>query len=168
MSQEDEHKKYLIVEFQPFVKARGGIFTRKTRERLLGTRVASGRNRTKNQFWYDVRNEAKIALKDLELFVETADREQKDQVLTRGSLEPIIRTMLQTNLVWSENEPNPTKAEIADMLIRWGFDYLKAMTNQSLTLSHERTMNEALDLSSYLLSQIKGTRYGRSLLLERY
>jgi hypothetical protein len=161
MSKEDEHKKYLIAEFKPFIKTRGGIFTRKTRERLLGTRVASGRDRTKNQFWYDVRNNVKNALKDLELFVETADKGQRDQVLMKDSLEPVVRTMLQTGLTWSENEPNPTKAEIADMLIRWGFNYLEAMTKEKLTLSHERTMNEALDLSNYLLSQIKGTRYSR-------
>lgn len=162
MSYEDQHKEYIIAKFKPFIaSAGGGIFLRKTRERLLGTRALSGRDRTKNDFWYDVRNRVKNALVDLELFVETADKEQRDQVLTKHSLEPVINALLISQLSWSERDPNPTKAEIADMLIQWGFNYLEAMTKNSLTLSHERTMKEALDLSNYLLSSIKGTGYSR-------
>jgi hypothetical protein len=168
MSKEDEHKKYLIAKFKPFIARReGGIFTTKTRERLLGTRVASGRNRTKNDFWYDVRNRVKSALVDLELFVETADKEQMDQVLTKDSLEPTIRALLYSYYIWSDPQPNPIKAEMADMLIQWGFNYLGEKAKKNITLSHDRTMKEALDLSNFLLQTIKGTDYYKPFELGR-
>jgi len=160
MSIEKQREKYLIAKFKPFIARQGGgIFTRKTRERLLGTRHLSGRDRTKNDFWYDVRNRVKSALVDLELFVQTADKQQKEQVLTKDSLEPAISALLTPHFSWSEQQPNPVKAEIADMLIKHGFSYLGEMAKKDITLSHDRTMKEALDLSNYLLQKIKGTDY---------
>lgn len=154
----DEHvKQVLIAKFQPFIaRAGGGIFLRKTRERLLGTRTVTGRDRTKNDFSYDVRNRVENALVDLELFIQASDREQVHQVITRESLEPVITSLLRGYSVSSQRENDSTLGEIADMLIHWAFDYWKIWAPESMTLSHSRTIDEAEDLSRYLLRTIKG------------
>jgi hypothetical protein len=96
---------------------------------------------------------------DLELFIETADKNQLDQVLTRESLEPVIASLFQGFIAYSETEPDRNRADIADMLILLGFRYLKEKTKSGITLSHERTISEAVDLSDYLIHTIKGERY---------
>lgn len=160
MSQNEEAKQHLIAKFQPIIaKAGGGIFTKKTRERLLGTRGLAGRDRTKSDFWFDVRNRVKNALVDLALFIETSDKDQINQVLTKESLEPVVYALLQYYSIWFGKEPDPNRAEIADMLILLSFRFLKESAKGNITLSHERTMTEAVDLSDFLVSRIKGTPY---------
>ena len=159
MSQDDEVRKAMIARFKPFIaRAGGGIFTRKTRERLLGIRVPTGRDRTKNDFWYDVRNRVKNSLVDLQIFVETAGNDQINQVITRESLEPLF-LMLLREVVFSGSQPDPVRAEIADLLILQSFRHLKDSAKGNITLSHERTISEAVDLSDYLLHAIKKTPY---------
>ena len=159
MSESQSNRDRLIAKFKPFIASSGGgIFTRKTRERLVGIKTLSGRDRTKNDFWYDVRNRVRNALKDLELFIETADRDQVNQAITKESLEPVVTTLLW-GIALHDPQPNETMAEIADMLIQWGFRHFEQKAGRSITLSHERTMKEAKDLSNYLLHTIKGTRY---------
>lgn len=161
MSKNDEVKKSLMSIFKPFVERGGsGLFTTKTRKRLLGILVASGRDRTKNQFWYDVRNKARNALQDLNLFVSTADEEQVFQVFTKETLEPVIRSLLYKSF-YASSESDPNIAEIANMLIERSFDYFKEKASKGITLSHDRTMNEAVDLSNYLCQTIKGTSYSK-------
>jgi hypothetical protein len=146
--------KVTIAKFKPFIaKAGGGIFTRKTRERLLGIQPVSGRNRTKNDFWYDVRNRVENGLVDLELFIRVADRGQVNQVMTKKTLEPVITSLLRVS---SEAEPDPNLAEIAEMLIHWAFEYLQDKTPESMTLAHRRTIEEAEDLSRYLRRTMAG------------
>lgn len=158
-----DKEQFLIAKYRRFVAtAGGGIFNRKvTRERLLGIRSLSGRDRTKNDFWYDVRNRVRTALKDLEFFIDAADAEQRDQVLTRESVEPLFNALFYFHPKFPEKEPNATKAEIAYTLIQEGFRYLEGMTKDKITLSNERTIKEALDVSDFLLSTIKGTEYSR-------
>jgi hypothetical protein len=161
MSRNDEVKKSLITIFRPFIQSGGGgLFTTKTRKRLLGILAASGRDRTKNQFWYDVRNKARNALEDLHLFVSTADEDQVFQVFTNEALEPVIRSLLCKSF-YTNSESDPKIAEIANMLIQRSFDYFKEKASKSITLSHERTINEAVDLSNYLCQTIKGTSYSK-------
>jgi hypothetical protein len=154
MSYKDQYKQHLLAKFKPFIaRAGGGVFTRKTRERLLGVRVTSGRDRTKNDFWYDVRNKVRNALVDLNLFIQTADKEQVSQVITKETLEPVVLAVLY-NFYCTDPDPDPNKAEIANMIIQRGFDYFKEKANKSITLSHERSINEAVDLSNYLCKTI--------------
>jgi len=125
MSESRSKNDRLIARFKPFiVRSGGGIFTRKTRERLVGIKGLSGRDRTKNDFWYDVRNRVKTALKDLELFVEAASRDHVNQAINKESLEPVVSTLL-----WGPDlhdpSPDPIRAEIADILILWGFRYFQ-------------------------------------------
>lgn len=162
MSERERTRQTLIAHFSPFVNRRNaGIFTRKTRQKLLGLMSMSGKGLAKNEFWYNVRNSVKGSLTDLELFVETAEKSQLDQVLTRKSLEPVIAALFQGFTAYSETQPDPNRADIADMLILWGFRYWKDKTGSGLTLSHERTLEEAVDLSDYLLQSVKGQPYGR-------
>ncbi len=147
----------LVAKFRPFIaRAKvGGIFTKITRERLLGIRAKAGRDRTENDFWYDVRNGVRNALVDLELFTQTADRSQVNQVLTQKTLEPVVTALLRGFAVSPQTEPDPNLAEIADMLIHWGFDYWQTKAGKNITLSHSRTIEEAVDLSRYLLRTTK-------------
>lgn len=151
----------LIAKFKPFIESGGGgIFTRKTRKRLVGIKGLAGRDRTKNDFWYDIRKRVKNALKDLELFIEVADREQVNQAISREALEPIITALLWGTAI-HDPQLSTNRAEIADMLILWGFRYFQQKTSQNITLSHERTMKEAVDLSDYLLKTLKGAHYSK-------
>jgi len=156
MLKDDYNKKRLIAKYSKHINSGGGIFTAKTRKRLSGILGLSGRDRTINDFWNDVRKGVRNALVDLELFIEIADKDQVNQVLTKESLEPIV-----TGLIWAltEPKPDPNRAEIADMFIRWGFNYWRQEGRKNITLAHERTINEAIDLSDYLLKTSKGDFY---------
>ena len=87
---------------------------------------------------------------DLQLFVEASEKRDIDPVVTKESLEPLISAFLLGEAVVND-PPDENKAETADMLIRLGFSYLEQKAGQSLTLSHERTMKEALDRADYTL-----------------
>jgi hypothetical protein len=94
------------------------------------------------------------------LFIETADKDQVDQVLTTESLEPVIGSLLLGVAVF--NIPSDkNRAEIADMFIRQGFDYLGTKAGDNVNLSNKRTIREAVDLSNFLLQSIRGERYSR-------
>ena len=160
MSDTEEYRAKAIAKFKPFIdRGEGGIFITKTRKRLSGALGLSGRGRTINDFWFDVRRKVKNALKDIELFLKCADKDQIDQVLTHESLEPVVHELLSGLNTWDDYEPNPKRAEAAHMFIEWGFKYLRDKGRKSVTLSHNRTFKEALDLSDFILASIKGTPY---------
>jgi hypothetical protein len=150
----DDNRKLLIDNFRRlYLGTQGGIFTQRTRERIMTNEGLSGRGITRNQFWYRQRENVKTALIDLQLFTEFSDKTNIDQVLTKDSLEPIITSLLR---VPAEVEPDPNLAEIAEMLIHWAFEYLQEKSVQNITLSHRRTIEEAEDLSRYLRRTITG------------
>jgi hypothetical protein len=161
MDIKDDFRKQLIDKFSRLYRGtQGGIFTKKTREKILTGKRISGRGIAKNQFWYRQRENVKTALIDLQLFVELTDKKDIDQVVTKESLEPIIGSLLLGVAVFNI-PPDRNRAEIADMLIRLGFDYLEMKAGDHVNLSNRRTMREAVDLSAYLLQSIKGERYSR-------
>jgi len=93
----NDERGRLIIKYQnKFKKAMGGIFTPKTRKRLLGTATPYGgeEGKTLANFWYRTRTYVSNALVDLELFLETADKKQIDQVITAEAIEPILKTLL--------------------------------------------------------------------------
>lgn len=164
MDATERFKQEQIDKFRGLYKGKqGGIFTHKTREKILTGKGISGRGVKKNQFWYHQRENAKSALIDLQLFIELSEKSDVDQVMTKESLEPIIGSLLLGLAVFNE-PPDKNRAEIADMLIRQGFSYLEQKAGNHITKSHDRTIMEALDLSNYLLNAIDGTPYtGRPL-----
>ena len=158
--EQDQHKREkLLAKFQPFMERAGGIFGVKTRARLLGIEGLSGRNRTKDDFWHDQRESVKMALIDLDLFIEAADDNSVNQVITRETLEPIVNELLW-GPVFIPPPPDRAKlylerARIADLFIKWGFEYLSSMNSDMMSLSHKRTMEDAIDLSRLLLETFK-------------
>lgn len=152
-------RERLIAKFSPHVKARGGIFTKKTRGRLLGILRQTGRGRTEHDFWYDVRNYVKTGLIDLELFIEMADKKHVNQVVTKETLTPVVRALLFHQIL-DEAEPDVRRAEIAQLLIHEGFRYLRG---GAVTLSHKRAIEEALDLTNYLVERARARALVRFL-----
>jgi hypothetical protein len=71
-------QKHLLDSFQGHIDSRGGIFTPTTRRRLLGVRGEKneqGRPDTPD-FWQNVRDYTKAALRDLELLAWVAESDQ--------------------------------------------------------------------------------------------
>jgi len=153
MSNNDAKMENLRAFFRRFVEtAGGGAFTPITRRRLLRMKGLSGRDRTKNDFWNDVRKRVRNAQTDFQLFVLTADKNQVDQSMTHETLSPMVRTLLDSRN-WDLN-----RAEIARLFIDAGFSYLKATSIMDITLAHDRTITEALDLANYLVAKRGGYR----------
>ena len=55
MSNGDVNEKELIAKYSFLLNLGVGFFNKKTRARLMGRAGLSGRDRTINDFWYDVR-----------------------------------------------------------------------------------------------------------------
>ena len=156
MEQNDDIKKKRIANFQKAYETTkaNGVFTRKTRERLLGISGLSGRNRTKIDFWLDVREHVKTALIDLQLFIEMAGEKYVNMTITHESLESIARVLLWHPVV-ERADPDVNKAEIARLFIKWGFEYLSNMAPDLMTISHEQTRATAVDLAEFLAESFK-------------
>lgn len=81
-----------------------------------------------------------------------------NQVITPKSIEPLLYALLWTQLF---NEgPDKNQAEIAQLLVEHGFMYLQGMFHSegSLPLSSKRTIEEAVDLSKYMVSRVEELR----------
>jgi len=135
----DEYRRFAL-------EADSGLFTRKTRQRLVGELGLSGRDRTKDDFWYDQRNCVRNGLKDLEIFLMVAGPSNVEQVFTLENVKPVIDAIL-----WNHGpEPDIETASIAQYMIESGFTYLKRMQSNLVTEVHEQTINHALDISRLL------------------
>ena len=145
---EREREKKIAKFLDNYSTARGGIFKTKARERIMGIRRKSGRGRSETDFWYDMREYVKSALIDLELFLEFAGEKNVSMVMTGERLEPLIKKLASTKL---PVQVNLRIADIANLFIQTGFRYLHTAKMHDITLSHERTINEALDLANYLV-----------------
>jgi len=161
MRSKESKEKRIIDRFQLYVKTAGsGIFGRSGREKLLGTkRIYGGKGdeATKNTFWYRTRNKVRTALEDLRLFIESADKRNVNQVVTVETLEPVVHALLGLPITYEEL-PDRKRAEIAELFIKRGFEYLSAKSSNHVTLPHKRTIEEALDLSSYLVRSFRGEK----------
>ena len=147
MVKTEARETHLIAFFSRFVEtAGGGVFTTRTRKRLLHMQGLAGRDRTKNDFWNDVRNRVRNAQTDLQLFILTADRDQVNQAITEDTLVPIVRALLDSR------KPDSNGARIARLFITAGFDYLQATSMENITLAHSRTIQEATDLANFLVT----------------
>jgi len=154
MEKNDRVIEKRLAKFSQFIaRAGGGMFTTKTRKRLAGILGLAGRDRTKHDFWHDVRKRVKTALVDLQLFI-ISGKSHVDKVVTRENLKPVVRTLLWHPVV-DKDPPDRNRAEIAQLFIEEGFNYLRSKTSGHVTLSHSRTIEEALDLSNYLVRHFK-------------
>ena len=152
-SENNELMERLIAKFSPHLRNKGGIFTSKARGKLLGIDGLPGRPNLRNDFWYDVRTFVKSALIDLELFLETASKDNISQAVNAETLLPIIKALfLHPRL--DKAKPEPERAKIAQLNIKEAFGYLQMMSGTYITKSHQRTIEEAIDLCNHLTSQI--------------
>lgn len=137
-------------EYRLFAEsADSGLFTRKTRRRLVGTLGLSGRDRTKNDFWYDQRNRVRTALTDLEIFLMVAPQSSVEQVFTLENVKSVIGALLW----YRGDQPDAEVALIAQYLVESGFTYLRRHQSTLVTEIHEQTINHALDISRLLAAQ---------------
>jgi hypothetical protein len=74
--------KYLLSEFEGHIDTPGGIFTGPMRRRLLGVRGEKNKEGKPDtpDFWQNVRDYTKAALKDLELLAWVADDKQLQDI----------------------------------------------------------------------------------------
>ena len=135
---------------------KGGIFTRKARARLIGLERPFGKNQSKNDFWMNRRYDVQSALVDLTIFFEVAGPQNVHQVVTVETMEPVIKSLLHADEIHLDDQPDPRKALIAQFLIEAGFHFLAHYQPHKITISHKRTIDEALDLSRYLTSEFLG------------
>jgi len=161
MTQRDVEEKQLIAKYYGD-RLVGGIFSNKTRRRLLGTLGLSGRYRTENDFYYDVRNYVKTALCDLRVFIEKAGRGNVNQVLTREALKPVVEALLLSPIV-HKSDPDLARAEIAQMFIQAGFEYLEQMQKEHVTGLYKRAVDDGLQACNYLVELFK--QYGERRLI---
>ena len=149
MSVAQKEKEKKIAKFlKIYSKSRGGFFNKKTRERIMGIQRKTGRGRKEADFWYDVREYVKTALVDLQLFLEFADEKDVSMVMIGERLQPLIQKLSSAEYPF---KPDIRRADIANLLVQHGFRYLYYSKQHDITLSHKRTINEALDLANFLV-----------------
>lgn len=168
MEKENARRKKVIAKFKKittkngtlFPAMGGGIFTPTTRKKVLGIMKQPEPGVSKNQFWEDRRNSVERALIDLRLFVEVAGKNNINQVITQENLKPIVEALLWYPLV-AQAEPDLNLARIAQLFVDYGFAYLRGMmghTRYGIPRSSQRTIEEAIDLSNYLVFQAEAAK----------
>ena len=146
----DFEKKGLLNKYREHLeRAQGGIFTKATRERLLGLARPYGGGATLSNFWSRTTTYVENALVDLDLFIQSAEKERVDKVISADSLRPIVQ-----DLFWAGKYNDKNRAEIAQLFIQMGFQYLESSLMHSLSQVHQRSIFEAVDLSRVLMMDI--------------
>src|SRR3990170_9109274 len=136
----DDYKQRLMKELQEkYRKLYGkdfsgsGIFVKKKRKQLLGLIAKSGGdNKTLSNFWYDVRENVKCGLIDLQLFIETSGMENTYRVLEYQRVEPIFKELLLSEWVSEYVDYTSDKAKIAHMLVETGLKCLRQLSEPYL------------------------------------
>lgn len=137
-------------------KKKGGIFTPTRRYKLLGVSGLPGRpgrevTEPTPDFRWKTRECVKRALIDLQIFIEFADKDDVNMVITRETLMPVVEALLWHPVV-EQARPDLTRAEIAQMFIQQGFNYLQSWKIPSVV---QKTIGEAIDISHFLVESFK-------------
>ncbi|MFB0523120.1 MAG: hypothetical protein ACETV1_05085 [Candidatus Bathyarchaeia archaeon] len=167
MTQARGRNEKLVDKYKPYLtrkgRVAGGIFTPRARGNLLGVPVRGRKPRERDyDFWYDVRSSVATALVDLELFLDTAGDENVKKVLTPESLKPIARSLL-LHPVWTNAKPDLSRAEIAEIFIRAGFEYLLQMQKNLVREYDVETTNKALEEAAFLVELFRPPEERRSI-----
>lgn len=121
-----------------------------------GRRAEAAKRR---QRYFSIRNVARKEIADLTNLARTLPDDQLNQIFNVDTLKPIVNELL-----WGPVyvPPYPKRAQlylerakIAELFIKWGFDYLSTMKGNMVTLSNKRTIDEANDLARFLLETFK-------------
>lgn len=165
MNTNNQLEKKLVSKYEQLIreaKTGGeGTFTTNTRYRLLGVQGRSGRGRKEKDFWFHVRNQVRGALIDLQLFIEVGG-DNVNQVVTEEKLKPMVETLLWHPIV-DGKYPDINRAEIARLFVNSGLNYLENVASflKSDTLLHKHGIEEAKNLSDFLVESFEKTCYGQ-------
>lgn len=130
-------QKYLHSKFEDHIKTRGGIFTPATRHRLIGVRGLennAGKPDTAD-FWQDVRDYTKAALRDLELLAMVAENHQLEDIFAEKYPGPNPLEFLNLLLRHEYREDWRTQVGIrlVTMGMEWRGMYSKKLKNKLIT-----------------------------------
>jgi len=167
----DDYKKHLMEKRQEkYRKLYGvdfsgsGIFVKKKRKQLLGLIAKSGGDRnTLANFWYDVRENVKCGLVDLQLFIETSRVDSIFRVLDNQRLEPIFKELLLSEWVYENFDFTSDKAKIAHMLVETGLKCLRELSEPYLRRKAEEEIDDAIELSQQLMFNLLTDKEKHSL-----
>jgi hypothetical protein len=141
---EEKRKRYRdLFKHDDFYRA-GGIFSKKKRQQLLGlVSKTGGKNGTLYNFWYDVREQVKTALIDLQLFIETANEKDVNAVINKDALKNLVYTVL--------NQPKEdiAKVKIAQMFAEYGLGYL-GQKSKNITQAQIDSIYATIDMTKQL------------------
>jgi hypothetical protein len=140
---------------------RGGIFSKSSRERLLGlTKSYSGRyaGNTLLNFWNRIIEYVSTTFIDLELFIETTGRDNRSKVINIETIEPLFNTYFQIGK-GKFTEKDSTKADVARLLIAYSFKYLSWLNKEpkQMSDSEKKIVDDALALSNNLTIRMKNS-----------
>lgn len=111
----------------------------------------------KRQRYLRIRNVARKEIADLTKLAKTLSEHQREQIFNVDYFTGLTGTLFTWPGIERAN-PELKKAEIAELFIQAGFSYLSSMKRDHMTLSHKRTLEEAIDLSRYLLDSFRPER----------
>jgi hypothetical protein len=121
----------LVEKYEKHINDPVGIFTRQARGNLLGITLRGRKiwdTTTRDyDFWFDMRTRIKNALVDLELFIETANDKDLNEVLNKETLEPIVKALLWRPIQQKDPEEkaiDTSRVEIARLFFQVGNLYL--------------------------------------------
>ena len=132
-------------------EAKGGIFRKSARKKMLGLSRLPAKGQPRNSWWYKKRLYVDSALVDLAIFLQAAGPSNVDHVVSLESLKPIIDAIF-----WSDiTEPNADivdseKAIIAQYMIDVGFSYLERINPHYIGKLAYRVIDDAKEVSRYL------------------
>ena len=132
-------------------KARKGLFTPTTRKRLFGE-IPEGKKelKSKGDSRYNLREQVKTALIDLELFFTMCDTFSKNEILAPENIEPLVNSILLQSIL-DGDKPDLKKAEISKLFITAGFSYLTQMKKKFVTRATKKNIDDALDTTNFLV-----------------
>ena len=155
MDEEQCKRDWQINKFRKLYRnTQGGIFTQKTRKKILTKEGISGRGQTKNTFWYRQRENVKTSLIDLQLFLEQAGENNVKQVFSEETLKPVVEALLFKPII-DQSEAELKRAEIAKLFIRVGFEYLKQMQKRFLREYDVKIIDNALGEANFLVDHFR-------------
>ena len=133
----------------------------------------------RRQRYFHIRNVARKEIDDLVKLVKTLPEKQFEQIFNIDRIKPqpyavtekekeklqektkpaddfpeLVFSLLRYPII-DKDDPNMNRAEIAQLFIQWGFEYLCSMAPDLMTLSHEQTRAAAVDLADYLAESFK-------------
>ena len=141
-------------KYKNYLDNEGGIFASDKRRRLLKYSPGrKGHNQPTSGFRYDTRRFVKQALIDLALFIDTAEKRDFNKAFNVDTLNFLVEELFW-NPILREEKADPNRAQIAELFISYGYNYLKSNTPDQLSRSEIDTISRAMSYSAHLTRSI--------------